>query len=237
MAVYTNLEKNEIENILLNYDLKLYKFFRIKKGLLNTNYFIGTNKGEFILRIFEGERKFEDENLELDFLLKIKNIIPCCIPLKTTTNKNYVVYKEKMIAIFEYIKGEPIKKINKKIIIEIANYLGKLHNFSYGKTLDRTSRIDLKYYYKNIDFNSIQISSKDKNIILEKYNLIKDIDFNILPSGIIHSDIFPDNILIDDKDNIVGILDFNESCTGPFIFDIAIIINFWIKIFKFEKKN
>ena len=50
---------------------------------------------------------------------------------------------------------------------------------------------------------------------------------------IIHNDIFPDNVFV--KNNkIVGILDFNDATTAPFIFDIGIVINFWIRIKRFD---
>ena len=235
MAVYTDLKKEDIENILKEYNLKLNSFYKIKKGILNTNYFVSTDCGDFVIRVFEGNRTFKEENLELEFLLDIQNIIPCCVPIKNIKNNNYVIYNNKMVALFKYIKGLPIDKINEKLIRQIANYLGKLHNYSMGKSLNRDSRVNLQYYYDNIDFNKIEIDDKNKEIILKRYKEIKDIDFNILPKGIIHNDIFPDNILIDCEDNIVGILDFNESCSGPFIFDIAIVINFWIKILKLNK--
>lgn len=235
MAVYTDLKKEDIENILKEYNLKLNNFYKIKKGILNTNYFISSDCGDFVLRVFEGNREFQEENLELEFLLDVQSIIPCCVPIKTIKNNNYVIYNNKMVAIFKYINGLPIDKINEKLIKQIAIYLGKLHNYSKGKTLDRPSRINLQYYYDNIDFNKIGIDDKNKEIILKRYREIKNIDFNILPSGIIHNDIFPDNILIDCNDNIVGILDFNECCSGPFIFDISIVINFWIKILKLNK--
>uniref|UniRef100_UPI0025DCC5CA phosphotransferase n=1 Tax=uncultured Fusobacterium sp. TaxID=159267 RepID=UPI0025DCC5CA len=57
-----------------------------------------------------------------------------------------------------------------------------------------------------------------------------------LPRGIVHNDIFSDNVLIKNN-HIVGILDFNEAQSGALIFDIAIVINYWIKIYKFPKNE
>lgn len=55
-----------------------------------------------------------------------------------------------------------------------------------------------------------------------------------LPSGVIHGDMFPDNILVN-KENIKAILDFNEINYSAFIFDIAAVINFWIKFYRYSK--
>lgn len=229
MAVYTNLKQEDIEEILRNYNLRLKSFYKIKTGILNTNYFLDTEEGKFVLRVFEGGRSYEEENQELDFLLEIKDIIPCCIPLKNSNKKNYIVYKEKMIALFYFIEGEPIKKIDIDLLKEIGKYLGKLHNFSKGKNLIRKSRIDMDVYYNKIDFNLIPISAIEKLKIKSIYEETKYFDFSLLPSGIIHNDIFPDNVFIKDG-HIEGILDFNEAQTAPFIYDIAIIINYWIRI-------
>lgn len=236
MAVYTKFSLEEIKKILINYRLTLKNYHMIKNGILNTNYCLECLEGKFVLRIFEGGRKFEQEEKELDFLWSIKDIIPCCIPIKTIENKNYIVKANKMVAIFKFIEGEPIKVVNEKLLAEIGEYLGKLHRYSYGKLLIRKSRIDMENYYNKINFNFIPISAMEKIKIRSLYEEVKYFDFSKLPSGIIHNDIFPDNVFIKNG-SIVGILDFNESQTAPFIYDLAIVINYWIRINNFNKQT
>ncbi|WP_410208844.1 homoserine kinase [Fusobacterium sp.] len=234
MAVYTDLKEKDLNIILEKYNLKLINYNKIKNGILNTNYFLNTDSGKYVLRVFEGGRKFEEENLELNFLLSLKNIIPCCTPLKTPDNKNYIVYNNKMVALFYFIAGEPIDEIDESIISQIGYHIGKLHSYSIRKKLNRASRIDMDFYYKNIDFEKLEIAKEDKIKIKNTYNKVKEKSYVLLPSGIIHNDIFPDNVFITDG-KIIGILDFNESQTGPLIFDLAIIINYWINIKNFSK--
>lgn len=235
MAVYTKFSKEDIESILKNYNLSLLNYHMIKNGILNTNYYLECKEGKFVLRVFEGGRDFPSENQELDFLLDIKEIIPCCVPLKNIFNDNYIVYQDKMVAIFYFIEGEPIKEVKEDLLKEIGCYLGKLHSFSQGKILQRESRIDMESYYNKLDFNFIPISAMEKLKIKSLYEEVKYFDFSSLPCGIIHNDIFPDNVFI--KDNkIVGILDFNESQSAPFIYDLAIVINYWIRVNNFPKK-
>lgn len=113
--------------------------------------------------------------------------------------------------------------------------MGKLHNFSMGKSLIRKSRIDMERYFDRIDFNFIPISAIEKRKIKSIYEEVKYFDFSSLPNGIIHNDIFPDNVFIRDG-RIEGILDFNESQTAPFIYDLAIVINYWIRLNNFPKE-
>lgn len=235
MAVYTKLLREDIEEILKNYNLSLIDYYMIKNGILNTNYYIECIEGKFVLRVFEGGRDFLEENQELNFLWEIKDIIPCCLPLKNRFNENYVVFKNKMVALFYFIEGEPIKNINGDLLREIGGYLGKLHTFSKGKQLIRKSRIDMESYYNKIDFNFIPISAMEKLKIKSIYEDVKFFDFSSLPSGIIHNDIFPDNVFIKNG-KVEGILDFNESQTAPFIYDLSIVINYWIRLNNFPKK-
>ena len=93
--------------------------------------------------------------------------------------------------------------------------------------------IDMEKYYKKIDFKNIDIPFDIKEKIKILYEEVKIFNFSSLPCGVIHNDIFPDNIFV--KDNkIVGILDFNEAQTAPFIIDLAIVINFWIRVYQFD---
>lgn len=233
MAVYTYFNKEEINNIAKEYELVVYSFEGIPEGILNSNYLLNTDRGKFILRVLEGNRSFNSEKEELDFLLQLKEIIPCTIPFKAKSGEILIRYNNKLMSLFYYIDGEKIEEITPNYLEEIGILLGKFHKFSQNKTITRKTRIDENYYFKKLDLNAINIPKVDINEILRLYNKLSKVDFTSLPQGIIHNDIFPDNVLV--KNNkIVGILDFNDAITAPFIFDIGIIINFWIRIKRFN---
>ena len=65
MAVYTKLLRSNIEEILKEYNLNLIDYHMIKNGILNTNYYINTQEGKFVLRVFEGGREFSEEFKEV----------------------------------------------------------------------------------------------------------------------------------------------------------------------------
>lgn len=233
MAVYTHLNKEDINNIAKEYDLMVYSFKGIPDGILNTNYLLNTDRGKFILRVLEGNRSFDSEKEELDFLLELNKIIPCTIPYKTKSGATLIRYNNKLMSLFYYIDGEKIEKITPDYLKEIGILLGKLHNFSQNKIISRKTRIDENYYFKKLNLKSVNIPKVDIDEISKLYNKLSKINFTSLPHGIIHNDIFPDNVFV--KDNkIVGILDFNDATTAPFIFDIGIVINFWIRIKRFD---
>ena len=235
MGVFTNLFQDEIDFIEKKYKIKILEIKNIDNGILNSNFYIKTKNKKYILRIYEANRTIDEEKQELILLDRIVDFIPVSTAIKNIDNEYISIFNNKKFALFEYIDGNSITKIDTHIIREIAIYLGKLHSFTKDISFEkynRKTRIDLDFYYNEI--KKSEIDFKFKNELLNSADKINGFDFSILPSGVIHGDIFPDNVLLDDYNNIKVIFDFNESYYVPFIFDIAIVINFWIKINDFD---
>ena len=240
MGVFTNLFQDEIDFIEEKYKIKILEIKNIDNGILNSNFCIVTENKKYILRIYEADRTLDEEKQELILLDKIASFIPVSIAIKNIDNEYISVFKNKKFALFKYIDGNTVTKIDTHIIREIAMKLGKFHSFSKDFSFEeynRKTRIDFDFYYNEI--KNSKIDFKFKNELLNLADEISKYDFSALPSGIIHGDIFPDNLLLDEYNNIKVIFDFNESYYAPFIFDIAVVINFWIKIkdFDFFDKN
>lgn len=235
MGVFTNLFQDEIDFIEKKYKIKILEIKNIDNGILNSNFYIKTKNKKYILRIYEANRTIDEEKQELILLDRIVDFIPVSIAIKNIDNEYISIFNNKKFALFEYIDGNSITKIDTHIIREIAIYLGKLHSFTKDISFEkynRKTRINFDFYYNEI--KKSEIDFKFKNELLNSADKINGSDFSILPSGVIHGDIFPDNVLLDDYNNIKVIFDFNESYYAPFIFDIAIVINFWIKINDFD---
>ena len=235
MGVFTNLFQDEIDFIEKKYKIKILEIKNIDNGILNSNFYIKTKNKKYILRIYEANRTIDEEKQELILLDRIVDFIPVSIAIKNIDNECISILNNKKIALSEYIDGSSITKIDTHIIREIAIYLGKLHSFTKDISFEkynRKTRIDLDFYYNEI--KKSEIDFKFKNELLNSADEISKYDFSILSSGLIHGDIFPDNVLLDKYNNIKVIFDFNESYYAPFIFDIAIVINFWIKINDFD---
>ena len=235
MGVFTNLFQDEIDFIEKKYKIKILEIKNIDNGILNSNFYIKTKNKKYILRIYEANRTIDEEKQELILLDRIVDFIPVSIAIKNIDNEYISIFNNKKFALFEYIDGNSITKIDTHIIREIAIYLGKLHSFTKDISFEkynRKTRINFDLYYNEI--KKSEIDFKFKNELLNSADEISKYDFSILSSGIIHGDIFPDNVLLDKYNNIKVIFDFNESYYAPFIFDIAIVINFWIKINDFD---
>lgn len=155
--------------------------------------------------------------------------------IRNIDNEYISILNNKKFVLFEYVDGNFIIKIDIYIIREIVMNFGKFYLFLkeiFFEKYNRKIRIDFNFYYNEI--KKLKIDFKFKRELLNLVDEINSYDFLILLSGIIYGDIFLDNVLLDEYNNIKVIFDFNESYYVLFIFDIVIVINFWIRIKDFD---
>ena len=229
MAVYTKLNQSKIEEILSNYNLgKLDTFKGIEEGIENTNYFLSVNKKKFILTIYEKRVKSEDLPFFSDLMSSLKKAnFKCPAPILNNKNKTITEFNGKKLMIVSFLEGKAKQNLSpancKSVGIEVA----KMHEITKEFKLKRQNNLSVKSW-RNL-FNSIK--DKSSNIHKDLPKLIeenlKDVEKkwpNNLPKGIIHADLFHDNIFFKEE-NFNGIIDFYFSCEDFFAFEIAICFN------------
>ena len=231
MAVFTKLNRDEINNFISGYDLgNLDTFSEIVEGIENTNYKVVCNGVPYILTIFE--RRVNNEDLPFFIELKIflnKNNFKCPQPIKNRKGEIINSLKNKKAVITSFIEGKKIQAPNKNDCYEIGKIVGQLHHCSSNFNKKR---------YNSLNISELRnIFNKCKNENNEEFNEIYDtLDIEIkflekawpinLPSGIIHADLFRDNVFFD-KGQITGVIDFYFSCNHYFLYDLSIVINDW----------
>jgi homoserine kinase type II len=228
MAVYTKIDKRDISNINKKFDTeKIIDFKGIKQGIENTNYLLKSKKNKFILTIFEKRVSKK----EIPFFMKLMDQlntfkINCPYPIKNK-NGNYLInIKNKTACIVSFLDGKDKKSLNLKNCYEIGKMIAQMHLSTRKIKLYRKNSMGIK----NLDplLNSIKFKSK-KFTNLEKFlkNNYKDIKKKWpkkLPKGIIHGDLFIDNIFFK-KNKLSGIIDFYFAANDYFMYEIAICIN------------
>ena len=235
MAVYTNLTNEHKKDIRTLYNLgENADFIEISEGILNTNYLIEDRDKKYVFRLLEGKRNIDEELKELEFLNFLnENDISCPRVFVNNSGKNHMFIQEKMGCLFDFIHGEKVGEVDENVLKKIGSTLGKLHNLSKGRSIERTRKIDLDFFYEKISKIDLKSVLKDDyNLIMKRYREVKKVDFSSLPKGIVHNDIFPDNVFTGEK---LSLIDFNDCMNAPLIIDLAIVINFWIKIKEFSK--
>ena len=237
MAVYTKVSEKELNDFFSKYNLgKLLGHKGIEEGIENTNYFINTEKGNFILTVYE--KRVEEKDLPF-FISLMRNLFDKNFPSpKPIINKNGNYISEisgKKAAVVSFLDGSAKRILNPNDCYEIGINSAKLHLITKdlaGKRENKLSINSWRKIYNKVkkDCSKIHpnlISVIEKNLDEIEKNWPKDI-----PSGIIHADLFPDNIFF--KNNkLSGIIDFYFSCNDFYAFEIAICLN----ALCFEGKN
>ena len=229
MAVYTKITTEEIISISKSYQLnKIIKFKGIKKGIENTNYLLETDKKKLILTIFEKRVKKKDLPFFMNLMSELnqRNII-CPNPLKNKKGQYLSKIKGKPACIVSFVKGKDKTKLNNQNCFEIGKNIAKFHKAATKIKLFRHNSMSvtkLNYLLKSIKIKSSKMSSRIIPILYKNLKDIKKEWPKNLPNGIIHGDLFIDNIFFN-KNNFSGFIDFYFSSNDYLMYEIAICIN------------
>ena len=229
MAVYTKLIKKDISSLINNYQInKIEKFQGIKKGIENTNYLLKTKQNKFILTIFEKRVKKKDLPFFMNLMEKLnhKKII-CPKPLRTKKGTHITNIKTKSACIVTFLEGKDKTILNNKNCFDVGKNIAKFHKVTTKLKLYRQNSMSihrLNDLLKTIKFKSNQITPNLKNTLNLCLKDIKNKWPKNLPQGIIHGDLFIDNIFFN-KNKFSGFIDFYFSSNDYLIYEIAICIN------------
>ena len=237
MAIYTKISSSDIISIEKKFNLgKIISFKGIKKGIENTNYLIRSKNKKYILTIFEKRVRRIDLPFFMSLMDKLNHYnINCPKPQKNKAGNYVVNIKNKPASIVSFVEGKDKNKLKVNDCYEIGKNIAKLHIATKKIKLYRKNSMSLNSWPKLLN----KIRDKYKKIDPNLNNLMKTSLKKIkkgwprkLTSGIIHGDLFIDNIFFKNK-KFYGYIDFYFSSNDFLIYEIAICIN----ALCFDKKN
>ena len=229
MAIYTKVDTHEAKSILENFNLgELKKIQGIKKGIENTNYLLITTTGKFILTLFEKRVQAKELPFFMNLMLSLNDRkILCPKPIKNKNKKTLFQIKNRQAAICSFVYGKEKTNHTLSECQLIGKNIAKLHMVGRKIKLHRVNNLSIKSW---IALNQ-SIKTKANKKIPNIYSFINTLLLDLkkkwpsqLPTGIIHGDLFPDNIFFNKK-KFAGFIDFYFSCSDFLIYDIAICIN------------
>jgi len=237
MAVNTKLSEAQLKDFFSKYDLgKVLKYEEIKEGIENTNYYVELEKGKFILTLYE--KRVEEKDLPF-FISLMKNLFDKKFPSPEpiiNRNGNYISeILNKKAAVVSFLEGKAKKILEPNECYEIGIHTAKLHlitNKLNGKRENKLSVNSWRELYNKVKIDCSKIYKDLPNIIEKNLDIIEKNWPKSIPSGIIHADLFSDNIFFKNK-KLSGIIDYYFSCNDFYAFEIAICLN----ALCFEGKN
>ena len=228
MAVYTKINKKDISYINKKFDIgKILKFKGIKQGIENTNYLLRSKNKKFILTIFEKRVSKKEIPFFMKLMDELNNSkINCPKPQQKKDGGYLINIKNKTACIVSFIKGKDKKSLNLKNCYDIGKMIAEMHQSTKKTNLFRKNSMNIKYLnplMKSIRFKSRKLTNVEK-FLKTNFNNIKKKWPKNLPNGVIHGDLFIDNIFFKNK-RLSGVIDFYFAANDYFMYEIAICIN------------
>ncbi len=231
MAVYTEVSDDDLERFVAEYDIgKVTSFKGIAEGVENSNYLLQTESGTYILTVYEKRVRRDD----LPFFLALMDHlaaagIPCPTPIHGRDGNALRALSGKPAAIVSFLDGVWPKGRSPRHCAELGEAVARMHVAGADFPMRREN--DLRVGAWRPLFESCRAGANDvmsgleADISLELDHLERSWP-EALPEGVIHADLFPDNVFFLGGE-LTGIIDFYFACNDWFAYEIAICLNAW----------
>ncbi len=238
MAVFTQVSENELKAFLMSYDIgDLISYEGIEQGVSNTNYFIDTTKGRFVLTLFEPRRVLEED---VPFFIHYALSLEKDGAPRTMIQKNGEPIGrlcDRPTAIYALLEGSGghVSMLDPGLCEQAGATLAKMHLTALKSARTAQNRFGLLRWHEwsvNLGPDMDRIKPGLRSLTQSELAYVSDKWPHLLPVGAIHGDYFPDNVFFKNG-RLVGVIDFHFACTDLLAYDLAIACNAW----SFDEKN
>jgi homoserine kinase type II len=231
MAVYTEVGDDELALFLADYDLgALLSYKGIAEGVENTNYLVTTQKGPFLLTLYEKRVAAADLPFFLGLMEHLATAgITCPTPVRDRQGRSLRMLAGRPAALVTFLEGVWIRRPQVRHCAALGAALAGLHLAGQGFALTRANALGMAGWRPLFErFRTSAdtiIPGLAATIAEELAHLAAHWPAN-LPQGIIHADLFPDNVFFLGE-TLSGVIDFYFACNDALAYDIAITLNAW----------
>lgn len=241
MAVYTHINQSQLNEFLDHYDAGALKSFQgIEQGVENSNYRVETDKGPYILTLYEKRTDPSDLPFFFAFTDHLnKNKIACPRVIRDKDGGMMRALGSRPAALISFLEGKDLgsKTISAGHCGEIGIILAKMHKAALTFGEERNNSLGLAGWKDIAARTAGRADTVEpglarliaQELLFLERNWPGDED---LPRGAVHADLFPDNVFFQDG-KVCGVIDFYFSCTDFLAYDLALVINAWC----FDTKN
>lgn len=231
MAVYTEVGTDELAAFLGLYDLgELLSCKGIAEGVENTNYLIHTTAGYFILTLYE--KRVDPADLPF-FIALMEHLadrgLTCPLPVKTKAGSALGILAGRPAAIVTFLDGMSLRRPGVEHCGEVGAALARLHLAGADFTMTRANALSVAGWRplaKRAGYRTDTVAPGLGALIAEELAVVEAGWPKGLPEGVIHADLFPDNVFFLGN-RLSGLIDFYFACTDTLAYDIAVCLNAW----------
>jgi homoserine kinase type II len=231
MAVYTDVSAEDLAAFIAGYDLgELLSYKGIAEGVENSNFLLHTAAGHFILTLYEKRVAASDLPFFLALMehLASRGIV-CPQPVKNRKGKTLGLVAGRPAAIVTFLDGLWIRRPDARHCAAVGEALARLHLAGadfHPTRLNALSLAGWRSLYAHCSGRADEVQPGLKAIIENELAALEKSWPRALPQGVIHADLFPDNVFFL-GDRLSGLIDFYFACTDTLAYDIAICLNAW----------
>jgi homoserine kinase type II len=231
MAVYTDVAAEDLSPFLAGYDIgELLAYKGIAEGVENSNFLVHTSRGYFILTLYE--RRVAEHDLPF-FLALMEHLasrgITCPQPVKNKTGKMLGRLAGRPAAIVTFLDGMWIRRPSAAHCAALGEALAKLHLAGADFASRRENALSLagwRQLYEGCRERAHRVERNLETVVASELEVLEREWPRRLPQGVIHADLFPDNVFFLDN-RLSGLIDFYFACTDILLYDVAICLNAW----------
>ncbi len=227
MAVFTTVSEAELTAWLNDYSLgQLLELQGIASGIENTNYFVTTSNGRFVLTLFE---KLGAD--ELPFYLNLmshlaRHGIPCPNPVANRGNQFLGTLNGKPACIVSRLSGKSTTAPSNEQCVAIGAMLGQMHLAGQSFSQNMPNPCGAAWRARTAPQVRPFLNLQQAAFLDCEMELHARQNWTQLPQGVIHADLFRDNVLLDEN-RVGGLIDFYFACSDALLYDVAITVNDW----------
>jgi len=230
MAVYTDVSFEDLEKLLTGYDIGNPRSFKgIAEGVENSNFHLQTDRGGYILTLYEKRVSAEDLPFFLGLMEHLATRgIACPQPVRNKAGKNWIELNGRPAALLTFLDGVSLRRPEVPHCIQAGEALAKLHAAGAGFPLSRPNALSVNGWKKLASDTQAKADTVQTGLAQLIQSTLKEMEDwpSGLPAGVIHADLFPDNVLFMGG-QISGLIDFYFACNDALAYDIAIMLNAW----------
>ena len=217
MARYAQLQKKDIREIAGNYDLALIKYEPIEGGAGNSSYLLRTRQGNYVLTVFDDKAPAYVVRMGQLLLLLAEYEFPTTPLLPPTKGGIISMYTDKPVMLKAYIAGQVVKDLDETMLCQVGAAMARLHQLPAPDFLPDKHPYGLQVFSNVIGQN---INPDYETWLAKRLAYLEEHIPPGLPYGLIHGDLFYDNVLFEEK-KLKAIIDFEEACRYYKGFDLG----------------
>jgi homoserine kinase type II len=231
MAVYTEITDDELTEFLARYELGALRSFKgIAEGVENSNFLLHADAGFFILTLYEKRVKEAD----LPFFLGLMEHLAgrgfaCPQPVKTREGAMLGRLAGRPAAIVTFLDGLWPRRPEVRHCGAVGEALARLHLAGQGFSLRRQNALSVSGWAplaRASEARADEVLPGLAVAVAQELSHLERVWPHDLPEGVIHADMFPDNVFFL-GDRLSGVIDYYFACDDAFAYDIAVCLNAW----------